>query len=96
MVIELVSANLIPILGSGSYLWLLAAGDAERKLPINRLDPVTRTKVVMALLALVLLGLGAIVCIRLGGRWVKRVVRSKPEEPKTPSAEIPSDWDRKG
>jgi hypothetical protein len=96
MVINQVAANLLPVLGSGSYFWLLAAEDAGPQLPINRLDPVTRTKVVMALLALVLLGLGAIVCIRLGGRWVKRVVRAKPEEPKTPSAEIPSDWDRKG
>jgi hypothetical protein len=96
MVIDHVVASLLPVLGSGSYFWLLAAEDPDPKLPINRLDPVTRTKVIMALLGLVILGLGAIVCVRLGGRWVKRVVRSKPDESKTPSAEIPSDWDRKG
>lgn len=96
MVINLVEASLLPALGSISYLWLLAAEDPDPQLPINRLDPLTRTKVIMALLALVILGLGAIVCVRLGGRWVKRVVRSKPEQPKASSGEIPSDWDRKG
>jgi hypothetical protein len=75
-------------------MWLLAAEDPQ--LPINRLDPLTRTKVVMALLALVILALGAFVCIRLGGRWAKRVGRSDAQAGKPPAERLTSDWDRKG
>jgi hypothetical protein len=94
---ELATCFSLALQGINSRPWLLAAEDpADPKLPINRLDPLTRTKVVMALLALVLLGLGTIVCIRLGGRWVKRMVRSKQVDSKAASEQLPSDWDRKG
>ena len=80
-------------LGFQSF-WLLAQQDP--KLPINQLDPITRTKVVMALLALVILGLGAMVCIWLAGRYFKRIARSKrPDSQSNEKPTLPSDWDAK-
>ena len=73
---------------------LLAQQDP--KLPINQLDPPTRTKVVMALLGMVILAMGAMVCIWLAGRYVKRIAKYKKEN--TQSAvqkRLPSDWDPK-
>jgi hypothetical protein len=77
----------------GSF-WILA--QQEPKLPINQLDPPTRTKVVMALLALVILALGAMVCIWLGGRYVKRIARYRtPRSQSQKNPPLPSDWDPK-
>ena len=68
----------------------------DPQLPIQRFDPVTRTKVIMALLGLVLLAAGAMACIRLGGRWAKRLTRSDPPAKHSPDSRLPSDWERKG
>ena len=52
---------------------------AERSEPLlERLDPVTRTKVLMALLGLVLLGITMIACVMIGGRWVRRLAQHRP------------------
>ncbi|HEX7376796.1 MAG TPA: hypothetical protein VF278_06775 [Pirellulales bacterium] len=73
---------------------------------LHRLPPPVR-KAVVALLALVLLGIGLVVMIALGGRLVKRLVRQrrgpsnpqddawyrKPLEP-NPSPDMPADDDR--
>jgi hypothetical protein len=53
---------------------------------IERLPPVEKARLLMALLGIVLLGLGMILMIVLGGRYVRRLsrtqapLRSKPEE----------------
>lgn len=44
----------------------------------ERLDPVTRTVVLMALLGLVLLGITLIACVMIGGRWVRRLAQHSP------------------
>jgi hypothetical protein len=52
---------------------------AEQQLPpLERLDPPRRAAVIMALLALVLLGLVLVTCIMIGGHWVRRMARHKP------------------
>jgi hypothetical protein len=52
---------------------------AEQKDPVlERLDPPRRAAVIMALLALVLLGLVLVTCVMIGGHWVRRMARHKP------------------
>ncbi|HUY91895.1 MAG TPA: hypothetical protein VMV10_24355 [Pirellulales bacterium] len=43
---------------------------------VGALEPVMRAKLIMALLALVLLGLGLVVLIVMGGRFARRVART--------------------
>lgn len=50
---------------------------------IERLDPLRRATVIMALLALVLTGLLLITCTMLGANWVRRMARYKPGERRT-------------
>jgi hypothetical protein len=50
------------------------AGDAV----IERLDPPRRAAVVMALLALTLVGLFLITFVMVGGHWVRRLARHRP------------------
>ena len=42
---------------------------------LEQLDPPRRAMVLMALLALVLLGITLVACIMIGGRWVRRMAR---------------------
>ena len=53
--------------------WLLVAlaDDANQKV-LRRLPPTQRAKLLMALLALVVLGLGLVALIALGARWYRR------------------------
>ncbi len=44
---------------------------------IERLPPVTKARILMALLGIILLGLALILMIVLGGRYVRRLSRSK-------------------
>jgi hypothetical protein len=53
---------------------LLAIEESAEPL-IDRLDPPRRAAVLMAILALVLLGLALVTCVMIGGRWVRRVAR---------------------
>lgn len=45
---------------------------------LEKLDPPRRAAVVMALLALTLIGLFSIVFIMVGGHWVRRMARHRP------------------
>ncbi len=67
---------------------LLAAGDGS--LGPKQLDPVIRAKLLMALLGIVLLGLGLIVLIVIGARMVRRISRHEPraKRPTQPNWEI--------
>jgi hypothetical protein len=58
---------------------------------IERLPPVTKAKVLLALLGIVLLGLGMILLIALGARYVRRLSRAQV----APSKPQPDDWYRK-
>jgi hypothetical protein len=49
--------------------------DAANAPVLERLDPPRRAVVVMALLGLVLTGLVLVVCVMLGGHWVRRLAR---------------------
>lgn len=63
---------------------------AERLAPLlERLDPVTRTKLLMALLGLVLLGITMIACVMIGGRWVRRLAQ---HQPRSATIEKESKW----
>ena len=55
-------------------LALLAIEESAEPL-IDRLDPPRRAAVLMAILALVLLGLALVACVMIGGRWVRRLAR---------------------
>ena len=46
--------------------------------PAEQLDPATRARLLLALLAIVVLGVGLIVLVVLGGRMVRRWSRSLP------------------
>ena len=48
---------------------------------IRRLDPATRVKVLAALAGLIILGFGMVMLTWLGGRAVRRYMRSRPFEP---------------
>lgn len=62
-------------------LIVLDATDAPRA-AIERIPPPQRAALLMALLGLVLLALGLMVCVMLGGRWVRRIARSRyPSKP---------------
>lgn len=56
---------------------LLAAEDAGEPV-LERLDPPRRAAVVMALLALTLIGLFLVIFIMVGGHWVRRLARHRP------------------
>jgi len=56
---------------------LLAAEKAVEPV-LERLDPPRRAAVVMALLALTLIGLFAIVFVMVGGHWVRKLARQRP------------------
>ncbi len=58
---------------------LMAAGGDEA--PLKRLDEFTRAKVLLAILGLVLLGVGMIAMVMMGGRYVRRLARHRPEPP---------------
>jgi hypothetical protein len=58
---------------------LLAVEDATEPV-LERLDPPRRAAVVMALLALTLIGLFLIVFIMVGGHWVRRMARQRPRK----------------
>src|SRR3954466_712411 len=59
--------------------FLLAAEDASEPV-LERLDPPRRAAVVMALLALTLIGLFLVVFIMVGGHWVRRLARQRPRK----------------
>jgi hypothetical protein len=56
--------------------WFIAA-EANQS-PWERLDPVRRTQVLMALLGLLLLGFLMIVLVLVGARQVRRLARQRP------------------
>jgi hypothetical protein len=60
----------------GLLAWFLAA-DAKQ-LPWDRLDPVRRAQVLMALLGLLLLGFLLIMLVLVGGRYARRLARQRP------------------
>src|SRR5205085_2031038 len=53
---------------------------------LERLDPPRRAAVVMALLALVLVGLLLVLIAMLGGHWVRRLARHRPGKRRPVSA----------
>ncbi|HEX4412669.1 MAG TPA: hypothetical protein VH107_03505 [Lacipirellulaceae bacterium] len=56
---------------------LLAAEETGAPV-LERLDPPRRAAVVMALLALTLIGLFLVIFIMVGGHWVRRLARHRP------------------
>ena len=68
---------------------LAAAEQAETML--MKLDPANRAKVLMALLALVLVGLGLVALAWIGGRRLRRVVK----QPLRPIRRFEDQWYRK-
>jgi hypothetical protein len=61
------------------YAALLAQAEAPAAGPVE-LDPVTRGRLMMALLAIALMGAGLIVIVILGARMVRRRLRLPPLE----------------
>jgi hypothetical protein len=71
---------------------LLWAADGQPAEPLlNRLDPVLRTQVLMALLGLLLLGLLLVLVVLVGARYARRLARHRPAA--APPAQ--DDWCRK-
>ena len=70
---------------------IISTGAEQREPLLNRLDPLLRAVVLMALAGLVIVGLSLMAFAWLGGRRVRRLARSRP-----PVRERDlSDWDRK-
>lgn len=65
------------IIAAGIPLRLLAESKAVEPV-LERLDPPRRAAVVMALLALTLIGIFSIVFVMVGGHWVRRIARHRP------------------
>jgi len=59
-------------------LLLLAAAEKAGGPVLERLDPPRRAAVVMALVALTLIGLFLIIFVMVGGHWVRRLARHRP------------------
>jgi hypothetical protein len=57
---------------------LLLDADSTASMGLERLDPVTRARVLMALLGLVILSVALVACVMIGGRWVRRLARQSP------------------
>ena len=70
---------------------LTGAGAEQQEPLLNRLDPLLRGVVVMALVGLLIVGLALMALTWLGGRRVRRLARSRPP---VRDREL-SDWDRK-
>jgi hypothetical protein len=71
---------------------VVVSSAAEGPIPLlERLSPELRAIVLMALAALVILGIGLVGFAWLGGRHVRRLARKRPPDR---TREI-SDWDRK-
>jgi uncharacterized protein YneF (UPF0154 family) len=69
---------------------LFAAEDATEPV-LERLDPPRRAAVVMALLALTLIGLFLVVFIMVGGHWVRRLARQRPRKSLRLGPDVPFD-----
>ena len=70
--------------------WPLAAAEQAETM-LMRLDPANRAKVLMALLALVLVGLGLVAFAWIGGRRLRRVIK----QPLKPMRRLEDQWYRK-
>jgi predicted PurR-regulated permease PerM len=62
----------------GMALVLVTLAQQPAEPVLERLDPPRRAAVIMALLALVLIGLLLVTFIMLGAHWVRRLARHKP------------------
>ncbi len=82
----MVTASIISRWSQGA---VLAAEQA--KTLIERLDPQSRAGLLAALAGLVVLGIGSMVAVYLGARYVKRIIRQRPPERRRD----PSDWKRR-
>jgi hypothetical protein len=51
---------------------------------LERIDPPRRAAIIMALLALTLIGLFLIIFTMVGGHWVRRLARHRPGRPGRP------------
>jgi hypothetical protein len=70
---------------------IVSTGAEQQEPLLNRLDPLLRGVVVMALVGLLIIGLALMALTWLGGRRVRRLVKSRPP---IRDREL-SDWDRK-
>jgi hypothetical protein len=61
-----------------TFYTLLMIADSTASMGLERLDPVTRARVLMALLGLVILSVALVACVMIGGRWVRRLARHSP------------------
>jgi CubicO group peptidase (beta-lactamase class C family) len=87
---ELVERLIVPAVWSvrsaaATWIQAVAAADANAPPLLRQLDPRQRARVLMALLGIVLAGVGLIVLAILGGRYVLRLARKRigptpPEE----------------
>ncbi|MEN1681500.1 MAG: hypothetical protein AAGJ46_18110 [Planctomycetota bacterium] len=57
---------------------------------LERLEPEARVAVLMALVALVLVGLLLLSVIVIGARWVRRVANERPRQPLTSTDSYPA------
>jgi cytoskeletal protein RodZ len=71
-----------PLLAQALHPWLLWADVEAKKSLWDRLDPVRRAQLLMALLGLLLLGFLLVTLVLWGGRYVRRLARhNRPTKP---------------
>jgi len=71
-------------------VWPLAVAEKTETV-LTKLDPANRAKVLMALLALVLVGLGLVALAWIGGRRLRRVIK----QPLPPVRHVDDQWYQK-
>lgn len=58
---------------------------------LEQLEPRRRVAVIMAILAIVLVGLLLVTCTMLGARWVRQIARQSPRPPRLDDLTPPSE-----
>ena len=64
--------------GLFQHVAVLMMADGPTKSVLERMPAWQRAAVMMTMLGLVLLGLTLVVCVMIGGRWVRRQARQQP------------------
>jgi hypothetical protein len=80
-----------PVVFFGTSQGFLLAAEEAAEPVLERLDPPRRAAVVMALLALTIIGLFLVVFTMVGGHWVRRLARHRPGRSRRPGADAPDD-----
>jgi hypothetical protein len=70
---------MVALFGKLNLSFLILAQEAAKPV-LERIDPPRRAAIIMALLALTLVGIFLVVLAMVGGHWARRIARQRPEQ----------------